>query len=76
MSGEDFAELETRIQEDITFFNGEMPAKNALAWNGYLAGLLEWGVLEVAQYYKLQAQLPAAEDNIIQTILLGRDSDE
>lgn len=75
MSNEDFEGLYIRIQEDVAFFQENMPEKNAIAWHGYLAGLLEWGVLSVSQFDRLLALLPPPVDDIVQTMLLGREND-
>ena len=38
-------ELKDRIQSEISHFGGALPERVALVWGGYLAGLLEWGLL-------------------------------
>ena len=66
-------ELLGRIRQDIDFFGGELPERNAIAWRGYLAGLLEWGLLNVADHDQLVALLPEIADDPVNDILLGRE---
>lgn len=80
LSGRDLPtreELERRIRRDIEHFNGKLPERNAIAWNGYLAGLIEWGLISASDEGKLLKLLPKIEDNPAMPILLGRpDEDE
>jgi len=66
-------ELAERLARDVAFFEGTMPERNALAWRGYLAGLLEWGVLDPAGHDRLVARLPDIPDDPVNDILLGRE---
>ena len=67
-------ELETRIQADIDVFGGELPERYAIAWAGYLAGLMEWKVIDFPLYSRLVDLLPPIGDpNPILTIFLGRE---
>ena len=43
------AEMSHRIQVDIDYFGGAMPERTAVAWRGYLAAMLEWNLIPVAQ---------------------------
>jgi hypothetical protein len=61
-----------RINVDLAHFKGAMPERNAIAWYGYLAALIEWGLLEVHEYDTARALLPVVDDNPIVPILLGR----
>src|SRR5437764_10200844 len=65
-------ELRTRIRRDIGHFGGALPERYVLAWDGYLAALLEWGLLSVSDHAALQNLLPPLEDNPVVSILLGR----
>jgi hypothetical protein len=67
------SELEQRIEADIAHFGGVLPVPYAIAWRGYLAGLLEWGVLDVAAYDGVLELLPAVSDDPAVAILRGRD---
>ena len=72
--GEIEKELEIRIKDDIKHFQGNLPERYALAWNGYLAGLYEWGVIE--RYNYLINLLPKINkpDPILE-IFEGRDNE-
>lgn len=65
-------ELAGRLSEDRDFFSGVLPERNAIAWRGYLAGLLEWNVIDVAGHDQLLAMLPNIDDDPVEAILLGR----
>jgi hypothetical protein len=67
------SELRTRIQRDIDHFDGKLPERFAIAWRSYLAGLLEWGVLDVPEYDALTEILPSVPDDPAVAILRGRD---
>jgi hypothetical protein len=68
------AEIELRIQNELKTFQGNLPERYALAWHGYLAGLMEWGVIELEHYKHLQILLPPiAAPNPIPTIFSGRE---
>lgn len=67
-------ELENRINADLRHFNGDLPERYAVAWNGYLAGLYEWGVIE--RYNHLLNLLPPlGKPDPVAEILEGRDED-
>jgi hypothetical protein len=65
-------ELRTRIQRDIDHFGGALPERHALVSDGYLAALVEWGLLSASDHFTLQAMLLRCEDNPVVSILLGR----
>ncbi|TLD39878.1 MAG: hypothetical protein JETT_3855 [Candidatus Jettenia ecosi] len=67
------SELKNRIQSDIDHFNGKLPERFAIAWRSYLAGLLEWGILDVSKYDALTEILPSVLDDPAAAILRGRD---
>ncbi|MCL4859211.1 MAG: hypothetical protein KJZ93_07380 [Caldilineaceae bacterium] len=67
------SELKQRIQSDIDHFDGELPENFAIAWRAYLAGLLEWGLLDVMTYDNLVEKVPAVPDDPAIAILRGRD---
>lgn len=66
-------ELRARMQKDLDFFAGSMPERYAIAWRGYLAGLLEWNVLDVASHDQLVTLLPEITEDPVIDILLGRE---
>lgn len=68
-----FSELSYRIQADIDHFGGGMPEKTAITWRGYLAAMLEWNLLPVAQYDALLARIPPVNDDPAVAILMGRE---
>ena len=70
-----FEELQNRIVRDVDHYDGELPERFALVWNGYLAALIEWGFISVSEHEQLLKLLPPIDDNPAVTILLGR-SDE
>lgn len=67
------AEMSHRIQADIDYFGGTMPERTAVAWRGYLAAMLEWNLIPVAQYDQLLAKIPEVKDDPAVAILRGRD---
>jgi hypothetical protein len=67
-----FEELASRIQKDIDFFEGNLPERFAIAWSGYLASLIEWGLISIQDHYQLIQMLPFIEDNPATAILTGR----
>ena len=68
-----FAELSYRIQSELDHFGGTMPELTAASWRGYLAAMLEWDLIRVADYDALLARLPQVADNPAVAILRGRD---
>ncbi|GEL97421.1 hypothetical protein [Cellulomonas terrae] len=68
-------ELAARINADESHFAGVLPREYVIAWRAYLAGLLEWGVLDVASHTTLVGRLPPVDDDPSVAILLGRDED-
>lgn len=67
------SELRNRIQSDIDHFDGKLPQRFAIAWRSYLAGLLEWGILDVPDYDALTELLPSVPDDPAVAILRGQD---
>lgn len=66
-------ELKARIDDECDFFRGRIPERHAIAWRAYLAGLLEWNVIDLAGYDALLALLPPVVDDPAIVILRGRD---
>ena len=67
-------ELQARIRADINAFDGHLPERYVIAWNAYLAALMEWKVIEFSVYSKLLDLLPPiAEPDPIATIFAGRE---
>lgn len=69
-------EMENRIKADIRHFDNDLPERYALAWQGYLAGIFEWGLIDIPLYDRLLDLLPKISDpNPILEIFEGRDDD-
>jgi len=66
-------ELSNRIQADTDHFVGMLPEGFAIAWRSFLAGLLEWGVIDVATFDALLVQVPDIQDDPAVAILRGRE---
>ena len=66
-------ELKDRIQQEITHFGGVLPERVAIAWDGYIAGLLEWSLITPSEHSKLSDMLPEIPDNPVMAIFLGRE---
>lgn len=77
MTNQELAEMiEIRIKADIKHFQGALPERYALAWQGYVAGAFECGGLDVPLYSHLVDLLPKIENpNPILEIFEGRDDD-
>jgi len=69
-----FDGLEARIDEAKKFHNGAMPDEVACGWSGYLAALIEWGLINVSDHERLMLMLPKFDgENPAVRILLGYD---
>ena len=66
-------ELTDRIRADARAYGGTLPREAAIAWSGYLAGLIEWGVLTPLEHAMLHNELPDVDDSPVRHILLGRE---
>lgn len=66
-------ELAQRVQADEFHFGGTLPEPYAVAWRGYLAGLLEWGVIDPPTHTALVALIPPVDDDPAAAILRGRE---
>jgi hypothetical protein len=70
------AELRGRIEEDARRYGDTLPRDAAIAWAGYLAGLIEWDVLSVAEHERLCRLLPPVEDSPVTHVLIGWEKDD
>jgi hypothetical protein len=68
-------ELEDRIRADARAYGGTLPREAAIAWAGYLAGLIEWDVLTASEHAALCSLVPDVDDSPVRHVLLGRDKD-
>jgi hypothetical protein len=66
-------ELKARIDADVRHLGGVLPERNAIAWRGYLAALLEWNLISVALHDDLLRLLPPIDDDPVVDILRGRE---
>jgi hypothetical protein len=64
-----------RIEDDARAFGGILPERYALAWGGYLAALMEWGLITPVQHKTLIDLLPKFDgpDDPVLSIFIGRD---
>jgi hypothetical protein len=67
------AHLRDRIGAAVRHFGSRLPEAFVIAWRGYLAGLLEWGVLDIHAYDDVRPLLPQLDANPVVAILLGRE---
>jgi hypothetical protein len=59
-----------RIEKEFEHFGGSLPERVAIAWDGYLAALIEWGLISASDHQRLSAMLPKVEDNpVVATFL-------
>jgi hypothetical protein len=68
-----YANLRYRLDTDVAHYGGALPDRPAVAWRGYLAAMLEWGLISVAEHDALLRLLPEIPDDPVVDILLGRD---
>jgi hypothetical protein len=69
------AELRSRLSECARYYGGAIPREAALVWDGYFAGLLEWGLIGPAEHAELINLLPKLPDNPVMRVFLGWDDD-
>ncbi len=65
-------ELTARLKRDQDYFGGTLPQRNAIAWRGYFAALLEWDLISISAHRQLWEMLPDIEDDPVSAILVGR----
>jgi hypothetical protein len=58
-----------RVKEEIRYFEGALPRPVAIVWAGYVAGLLDSGLITHSSYTQLRSLLPVIEDDPIPHIL-------
>jgi len=71
-NGPTLFELKDRLSREIAHFQGVMPERVALVWEGYLAALLEWELISVSDHAEACSILPEIQDNPVIAIFLGR----
>jgi len=74
----EYQELEQRIQEHLAVCQNPTLLEDAsIAWGGYVAALLEWGLIPIEDHRKLNDLLPKlSRTDPVMPIFLGVDSDE
>ena len=65
------SELRSRIERHLAITDPIARDRLAIAWSGYLAGLIEWGLLSVSEHAELCELIPPIEDDPSVQILLG-----
>jgi hypothetical protein len=68
-----FDETKDRIDADSAHYGGTLPERAAIAWYGYLAALIEWGLISPSEHKRLTELLPPVDNNPASAILLGRE---
>ena len=66
------SELAHRITDHVES-RPDQAALVSACWHGYLAALLEWGLLTPAAHGELIALLPPLDPNPVMQIFLGRE---
>jgi hypothetical protein len=66
-------ELKDRIEDDFRYFKGKLPDIYSIAWRAYLAGLLEWNIIDISMYTSLIELLPSVHEDPSASILRGRE---
>lgn len=64
-------ELRNRIAECARHYGGAITRDAGFVWDGYLAALLEWGLLSPAGHSELSSMLPKVADNPVMGVFLG-----
>lgn len=64
-------ELRGRILDAVRFYGEPLPREMVMAWHGYLAAALEWGLVSVAQHADLSGMLPPPPEPFITHVFLG-----
>lgn len=62
------------VAEDARRCGGTLSREAAIAWQGYLAGLIEWDVLSMGEHERLCRLLPSVDDSPVTYILLGPEA--
>ena len=65
------SELRSRIERHLAITDSIARDRLTIAWSGYLAGSIEWGLLSVSEHAELRKLIPPIEDDPSVHILLG-----
>lgn len=66
-------ELRGRILDSVRVFGEPLPGEMAMAWHGYLAAALEWGLIPAAQHAELSRLLPEPAGDYVAHVFLGAE---
>jgi hypothetical protein len=69
-------ELRERILDSVRAYGRPLPREMALAWHGYLAAVLEWGIVSPSQHQELTGMLPEPPGSFVTRIFLGWEEAE
>ena len=64
-------EIKERIQEEINYFKGKLPNDVSLVWHGYLAALLDRGLIDHYAHSDLVDMLSKIDKNPAYAIFTG-----
>lgn len=67
------AEMRDRFAQCARCYGGTIPRDAGLVWDGYIAALLEWGLISPADHGELSDLLPKVRDNPVLGVFLGWD---
>ena len=69
------AEMRDRFAQCARRYGGTIPRDAGLVWDGYIAALLEWGLIAPADHSELSDLLPQVADNPVLGVFLGWEQD-
>jgi len=69
------AEMRDRFAQCARHYGGSIPRDAGLVWDGYIAALLEWGLISPADHSELSDLLPKLTDNPVMGVFLGWDQE-
>lgn len=71
----DVEEISGRIKKHLGHAKNENERREiSIVWGGYLAALIEWGLLAVDDHGELSNMLPKVENDPVLPIFLGFDN--
>jgi hypothetical protein len=68
-------ELRGRILDSVRCYGEPLPREMVMAWHGYLAAALEWGLISVAQHEALGGMLPPPPGTFITHVFPGAEEE-
>lgn len=70
-----YDELSKRIMEHLESAKSDAERRDiGITWDGYIAGLLEWGLITPDDHRRLHDLLPKIDDSPTMKIFLGVDA--